>query len=195
MKDKIVYFVRHGETTTNAAHIYAGQSDTPLSENGIAQAKALAPFLQHVPFDKVYCSDLQRARNTAAMAIPNMERECLTQLREIDVGNLAGRSVADCIKEYGEPFVKNRARLDYAAYGGESCEELYTRIADFMHKLEEDDHTVIGVVCHGGVIRNVARYILGDLVSLAAPENCSICKLTYKDGLWKLSKWNATVIV
>lgn len=195
MKDKIVYFLRHGETVTNAAHIYAGQSDTPLNEKGFAQAKALAPYLQHVAFDKVYCSDLQRARYTAAMAIPHMECEYTTQIREIDVGNLAGRSVAECIEEFGEPFIQNRARLDYSIYGGESHEQLDARIADFMHKLENDDHAVIGVVCHGGVIKSVRRYIIGDCKGMSDPENCSICKITYKDGKWTLNKWNVTVKV
>ncbi len=193
MKDKIVYFLRHGETVTNAAHVFAGQSDVPLNEKGVEQAKAAAQCFAHVPFDKVYCSDLQRAKNTAAMAIPQMECEYTTQIREIHVGSLAGRAVADCIEEYGETFLAHRARVDYAAYGGESREEFDARVADFMKKLENDDHTVIGVVCHGGVIHSASRYILGNFVGLAAPENCSICKVTYKNGKWVLNKWNVTV--
>ena len=190
--DKIVYFLRHGETVTNAAHIFAGQSDAPLNDKGIDQAKAVAPLFRGVAFDKVYCSDLQRAKNTAAMAIPGVEPEYTAQIREIDVGRLVGRRVSDCVAEMGEAFVQSRARFDYSLYGGEGREQLDARIADFMRLLEKDDHGTIGVVCHGGVILSVARYILGDLNGLAEPENCSICKATYKNGKWILNKWNVT---
>ena len=191
--DKVVYFLRHGETVTNAAHVFAGQSDAPLNEKGIEQAKKAASLFCDVDFDKVYCSDLQRAKNTAAMAIPDIEPEYTAQIREIDVGRLVGRKVSDCIAEMGETFVQSRARFDYSLYGGESREQLDARIADFMHLLEQDEHSTIGVVCHGGVIRSVARYILGDFEGLAAPEKCSVCKATYKNGSWRLNKWNVTV--
>lgn len=195
MTDKIVYFLRHGETVTNAAHVFAGQNDVPLNENGIAQAKAVAPLLAHIPFEKVYASDLQRAKHTAALALPNKVCEYTAVIREIDVGSLVGKAVKDCIDAYGEPFLQCRKRFDYALFGGESREQLDARVADFMKLLEQSAHGVIGVVCHGGVIRSVARYILGDFNGLGAAENCSICKVLYKDGKWSLSKWNVTALL
>ena len=36
--------LRHGETTSNAAGIWQGQLDSPLSERGVAQAAAAAGF-------------------------------------------------------------------------------------------------------------------------------------------------------
>ena len=37
-----IYFVRHGESEGNAAHVFTGRSDSPLTERGRAQAEALA---------------------------------------------------------------------------------------------------------------------------------------------------------
>jgi broad specificity phosphatase PhoE len=57
--------IRHGETNDNANGICQGQNDSPLSENGIAQAKSLALRFKDRKIDAVYSSDLQRAANTA----------------------------------------------------------------------------------------------------------------------------------
>ena len=34
-----VYFVRHGETAENAGGVVQGQTDVPLNENGLIQAR------------------------------------------------------------------------------------------------------------------------------------------------------------
>ena len=48
-----IIVLRHGETLDNAAGIWQGQRDTPLSEQGLTQARVAAPSLQmlgYVPF-------------------------------------------------------------------------------------------------------------------------------------------------
>ena len=60
----LVYLIRHGETSWNCEKRLQGQSDSPLTEEGIRQAKALAGRLSTISFDAVYSSDLERARQT-----------------------------------------------------------------------------------------------------------------------------------
>ena len=57
--------VRHGETEWNAQRRYQGQSDTPLSELGVRQAKLVAERLAGREIDALYASDLMRAWETA----------------------------------------------------------------------------------------------------------------------------------
>jgi len=59
------YITRHGETVWNTKKIMQGHSDSPLTENGINQAKATAKKLQDVPFAQVFSSDLLRTKRTA----------------------------------------------------------------------------------------------------------------------------------
>lgn len=59
--DTIIYIVRHGQTEENLLGIIQGQKDTSLDDTGIEQAKSVARFLEDVPFDIAFSSDLSRA--------------------------------------------------------------------------------------------------------------------------------------
>ncbi|KAL8346428.1 hypothetical protein RB601_003859 [Gaeumannomyces tritici] len=63
-------FVRHGESTDNAAGVIAGSTDSPLSSHGVNQARRLGEHLasrrpELGPVVHVFSSDLQRALDTA----------------------------------------------------------------------------------------------------------------------------------
>ena len=194
MTDKIVYFLRHGEAESNANHFYAGQTDVALTALGLEQAKATAPLLAPIRFDKVFCSDLQRAKNTAALALPGYTCEYTAEIREIHVGKVAKLYLKDCEKMYGEHYWHARKNTDYSYFGGESREDLDARVHAFMDRLTAlEDTPTVGVVCHGGVMQSVARYVLGDASHLAMSDNCGICKLKLTDGKWTMCKWNVTV--
>jgi broad specificity phosphatase PhoE len=60
-----IVLLRHGETALNASRVLQPE-DTPLSERGRAQAKALANSLTKRSIAAIVCSDLLRARQTAA---------------------------------------------------------------------------------------------------------------------------------
>src|SRR5689334_4521412 len=84
--------VRHGQSTFNASGHLQGQTDTPLSDAGRAEAEALRPFLPR--FEQVVTSDLQRASETAALlGYPDARKDA--RWREIDLGGWAGRPIAD----------------------------------------------------------------------------------------------------
>lgn len=194
MTDKTLYFLRHGEAVSNANHFFAGQGDVALTALGMEQAKATAPLLAHIGFDKVFCSDLQRAKNTAALALPRYTCEYTALIREIDAGELAFQPLAECEAKYGEKYLNARKSGDYSAFGGETRAQLDGRATAFLDLVEALENTpVVGAVCHGGLIRAAARVVLGDPLPLAMPDNCGICRFDYKDGKWTLRRWNATV--
>ena len=59
------YFVRHGETETNAAGLIAGSLDVVLTARGREQAFAAGEALSSEPITAIYVSPLKRARETA----------------------------------------------------------------------------------------------------------------------------------
>lgn len=194
MTEKVLYFLRHGQAQSNANHFFAGQADVPLTPLGIEQAKATAPMLAHLKFDKVFCSDLQRAKNTAALALPSYECEYTPDIREISVGELAFQHYTACMEKYGETYLNARRMGDYSAFGGESREQLRARARAFLNRIAAmEDTPAICAVCHGGFIRAAAHVVLGETNTLAMPDNCAVAKFTYRDEIWTLDKWNVTM--
>ncbi|MFZ9483006.1 MAG: histidine phosphatase family protein, partial [Ilumatobacteraceae bacterium] len=60
-----LYVIRHGRTEANAAGLLQGRLDPPLDDVGRAQAASLVGALP--PLDRLVCSPLRRARETASV--------------------------------------------------------------------------------------------------------------------------------
>ena len=71
-----LYIVRHGESETNRKGLWTGWLDVALTDKGIADAERVRDTLRGIKFDKVYSSDLQRARVTCEIALPGRRRFC-----------------------------------------------------------------------------------------------------------------------
>lgn len=140
-----LWLVRHGETTYSASKRVAGWSDPPLTENGRHQAEALRPEIDGHQFAGVWSSDLQRAVESARLAMgePRTDR----RLRECDFGALEGCTYEEADSTYAEVFSEFR---NFQAPEGESHEEFRGRVHDFVDSLEPGHHLLF---VHGGVIR------------------------------------------
>jgi len=143
MAVKITYFV-HGTTTDNEKEISSGWKDVELSELGIKQSVTLKEQTKDKKFDVVFCSDLQRAHNSAKLAwdgiyqiIPD------ARLRECNYGKLNGASSAIVEPMQEEECITNRFPE------GESYEDVKTRIADFLEFLKKNyDGKSVAIVAH-----------------------------------------------
>ena len=150
----LVYLIRHGETPLNASRVLQ-HPDTPLSENGLAQARALASRLASngLPsVGRIVSSDYARARSTAeAIAHATgiaIEEEPL--LRERNFGDWRGR-------RYDEIDFDPIARgLDPP--GGENeavFEERTTRAWERVSVLASSEPAALVVVTHGLVCQAI----------------------------------------
>jgi len=63
-----ITLVRHGETAWSLSGQHTGRTDIPLTANGEAAARALAPRLAGLSVSAVWSSPSQRARNTWALS-------------------------------------------------------------------------------------------------------------------------------
>lgn len=65
MSTRCLYFIRHGQSTSNAGGLSRPPLEVPLSETGHRQAEALADIVKLTPSGAV-TSQLKRAQQTAA---------------------------------------------------------------------------------------------------------------------------------
>jgi broad specificity phosphatase PhoE len=85
-----LYYSPHTTSMDNEAGRASGHADVPLTENGRRLAVTLGQHYATIPIDAVYCSDLQRAAMTAAIAFGPRGLPIITdaRLRETDFGSL-----------------------------------------------------------------------------------------------------------
>ena len=157
-----LYIIRHSETEWNVKEIVMGQSDSPLTENGIKQAERLRSELQPIAFDAVFSSDLLRAHRTAQ--IITLEKKLAIQtsqlLRERAYGKQEGRHSAAYRNEVKELIEKVQQLPDHEKWTfkfGEDIEtddEVIARFITFIREIAVTfaNKTVL-VVTHGGCIR------------------------------------------
>ena len=182
-----VYFIRHGESETNLSKKWTGWTNVSLTEKGIEDAKKAGEFLKGLSFDKVFSSDLDRARITAQTALPNSEIETSALLREINVGNIAGNPFSVISDEERAFALMN----GYKKYGGESKEEFYARISAFMAELEVLNLDTVAVFTHAGLMRGMLDTVINARLShqCITCNNCAVSIFDYTNGAWSLHSW------
>jgi probable phosphoglycerate mutase len=130
--------------------------DIPLNEIGVAQAARLAPRLIELGFVHVLCSDLTRARMTAAplvahAAVHGIAIEDTPLLQERNFGDIRGTPYA----ELGfDPYAP-----DYEPPNGESIPVFHRRVAEAFALIAERRRGLAGnlvVITHGLVCRAIA---------------------------------------
>lgn len=140
-------FVRHGETAYNKLSKRLGWLDEPLNEVGLKQAEELADQIEN-NFDIIFSSPLKRASKTAEIIARKFNKKVVFSeyLKERNFGSLAGT-----VWKEGE---KESIKYDDRPHGGESVEDVKTRLGKFLDELKSyyANKTVL-VVTHGGIIK------------------------------------------
>lgn len=188
--------VRHGQTQWNLKLIRQGHLDSPLTEMGLAQAKALGDRLARETFSALYSSDLGRAVQTAQMIAAATGHEIVTdpRLRERHLGIFQGLNGDELKEKYPEEYRLHRTMgPSYVIPGGESMRQQVERnVAYFNEIAEKHLGETIVVVTHGGVLSGFFRHALS--IPLEAPRrfeftNASLNVFTYEAGSWMLRTW------
>ena len=163
MSALVIYYIRHGETSWNAAGRLQGAQDTALNELGRSQAvqagRILGGLLGRDERDKrelpYLSSPLSRARTTmelmrGALELPPEHYATDDRLREIGYGKWEGFTLAEM--EAADPVFFSRRLADkwrVAPEGGETYEAVQQRMSEWYGQVSTD--TV--VVAHGGTAR------------------------------------------
>ena len=149
-------FIRHGETDWNRLQRFQGQIDIPLNAVGHAQAARLAARLAGEAPRRLFCSDLQRTRETAAPVAVAWQTAAMpmTGFREQSFGLLEGLDVPT-IKirhpDLWQRWLEHAA--DFALPGGESLRQFHDRVMATVGELVAScEGESVAVVTHGGVL-------------------------------------------
>lgn len=180
-----LYLVRHGESVANLEGIYAGQMDTPLTDLGRQQALGAGDKLKDIQFDKVFSSDLSRAFETCAIALPGSKPELTPILREYAIGTVQGKPIRDVIVTLSD----DPQRVpDYTPYGGEDALMVRARARSFLDLLEKQDYACVAAFTHRGFMNSLLREVFGTAFKSGSvnTENCAIHVFEYNGNMWKL---------
>ena len=148
-----ITLVRHSEVIKEYQGKYNGHIDIALSLKGKKDAKELAQKLQDIEFDRVYCSDLLRARETLDELDIDLEPIYTDRLREKSWGKHEGKSFEeielDGIKY--ENFEQWISALD-----GENMQEYIQRVREYFYKtvFKQDTKNIL-IVTHSGLIKTL----------------------------------------
>ena len=110
-------FLRHGQSTWNRDNRFIGWTDTPLTDDGVLEARVAGQMLSRsgVKFDEVHTSLLRRCIRTTNLVLMEMGQEYIPvlknwRLNERHYGNLVGMNKKEVVKEHGKDQVKRWRR-------------------------------------------------------------------------------------
>ena len=188
-----LYAARHGETVANLENRLCGKdTDSPLTQEGVAQARLLGEGLKGIPFDKVYSSPLQRAVATVKIAFGESRKICVDgRLAEIGLGVMDGLTYEEAAEKYpasGMLFFSKPSSYK-APSGGESIEAVMERVSSFLADLKARRKNC---VCSNTRLCITVLYACTHGKSMAALDesphyaNCDVTHYTYCSGKWEL---------
>jgi broad specificity phosphatase PhoE len=176
--------VRHAESVWNQERRVQGTCrGIPLSELGRRQALLLGRRLSELTFSSVYCSDAERAVETAHLALgEDHPITIMHDLRELSLGEWEGRLISeirDELPDMIERWYRNPTSVKVAGF--EDLIEFRRRVVETMGKIIDDsDSGDLVVITHGGVICSYLTHLfnmaIDDLWSFSLP-NASITKI------------------
>lgn len=212
--------VRHGESVGNLAAAAAAESgaerleletrdaDTPLSDRGQEQARALGTWWRALPeHDRphaVWCSPYLRARQTATTALAaaglDLRLRLDERLRDRELGitdRLTARGVARLLPDEAARRA-HLGKLYHRPPGGESWADVALRLRSLLVDLgaRHDGERVL-VVTHDAPVA-LLRYVLEeltedelfDLVGARGVRNASVSVLEHADGAWSTAAFD-----
>jgi len=184
----LVSLVRHAESEWNAAGLWQGHADPPLSARGLSQVRELAARMAGQRASLLLCSDLLRARQTAEplAEVLGAPLQVDPRLRELDVGIWSGLRREEI--ERLDP--EGLARFESGDPGfrpgdGESRREIRARARRAIaHWITQQPVGRIVVVTHLGFIRA--------LLPSEEPDNTGVVEVTARDALTRRRLFDAS---
>lgn len=191
---KRIFLVRHGQTRQHEEPMFIGQYDVPLSDEGRLQAEVLGRDIaaamredveaealgmdkfgkEPMPaIERIYCSDLSRARETADIICECVNRilpspvlvKADQGLREINLGEWDGQPISRIRQEFPDEYRRRGENIfthKIRKGEGENFYDLQYRVlAAFREILRNDDAKDIIIIAHSGVLRVLENNING----------------------------------
>jgi broad specificity phosphatase PhoE len=147
-----IYFARHGRTNYNDLNLCNGDPsvDVHITSEGTKQAEVLANKLKSVSLDHIFVSEMRRTQQTAEIVnkFHHVTIEVTPLLNDHRSG-YEGKSASLLIEAMEAADDKWTARFN----DGESIEDMKSRVAAFLNKLNAEPYDAVLIVTSGWIIR------------------------------------------
>jgi probable phosphoglycerate mutase len=204
--EKVVYFVRHGQSADNAAPVFQSPN-SPLTEKGRGQAQKIAERVTKLSFNALISSSFRRAEETAEiiakMTGKNVQYSDLF-IERAKPTSVNGKPHTDEVanalwKKWNESLYVPGMRAE----DGENFDDITARADKALAFLKDRPERSIVVVTHGYFLRTVlARVLVGESLTGeifkkfqrgAMMENTGLTVLEYQTGSEEESRWRLWV--
>jgi broad specificity phosphatase PhoE len=192
-KPTTVILCRHGESEGNLAKRFGGHGPTPLTARGREQALTTGRALAGETIDAIYCSDLARAIETAALIAQGhgggLTASTTEALRERSVGSLTGLTFDEAREKFPAAYEALMQR-DAAACppGGETITACRERaVAFFEQALGRHPGARILLVSHYATLHQLISHIIGvapwpHARAIFQVDNCALHRFEQLEG-------------
>ena len=196
-----IYFIRHGQATSNASNIWTSvHHGYPLTELGHEQAIAAGEALRDAGIESLYSSQIQRAKQTAAEIgiVLGLTATAIDGVQELHVGVHEGQhddDVAPIAQDVFGAWLQHQD-LRGGFEGGETGQEVVSRFGDAIDELvAPTPGRTLAVVSHGGALAltlgafcdNVSTSWVGRHIL----RNCAIITVDHYPGRhWHCVDWD-----
>lgn len=163
-----LYLIRHGQTVWNKAGKLQGRADIELNENGREAAGELGRLVEDVFFDKIFCSPLIRAYETACLIRGHRNIPIVRDSRLVEIS--FGDGEGDSWEKWQDPACSYSAFFNNTGsyvppVNGETLESVMERTKDFIKTVVEpmaDSAQRVMIVAHGALNAGIMCYLEGN---------------------------------
>lgn len=173
---RTIYLLRHGEPELPAGErICLSCTDVPLSAEGRRQGELLAAYFSGIALERVYSSDMLRAKETAAYLSP--DAVVVSGLQELGVGCWEGLTFREIRERYPELYaLRGEDPAKHIMPGGERPADCQSRAIHTLRQILAETEGDVAIVAHAGVNRLILCQVLGmelkDFLSIRQPYGC-----------------------
>ncbi|MGY1993308.1 histidine phosphatase family protein [Mycolicibacterium fortuitum] len=151
-----ITFIRHGESTANAANVADSSAPGPvLTEKGQQQARDIVKVLGDNNYDAIYASTMVRTQLTAAPMAQylGLPIQVVPGLQEIEAGIYEGTPESDAVKGYLQaPLKWLQGDLDARIPGSINGREFDARMDGAIQTMYDNGDRNVAAFSHGGAI-------------------------------------------
>lgn len=172
---KTIYLMRHGQTLFNTQNRVQGACDSPLTEQGVAQAKAVGDYFRQegINFEAIYSSTQERATDTAKLVGQTQDVTQLKGIKEMNFGIFEAQP--EMLLPKHRPGARSFEDL-LVPYGGEDIRQVGQRVMEtLIQTMTKHDQPCL-FVSHGAAMWGLLQYLDIQLPQGARFSNCAITK-------------------
>ena len=163
-----IYLIRHAQCEINVLldeaplkkrlstaafnTLLRGAADSPLTPEGVAQARRLAERLAGVRFDRLYTSPMPRAVATAAALseVAGLTPQVIENLRELSPTRVRERAGERSLRQF---FVHAYSRMLFSPTSPDAFGVVYRRARTVWSQITSEPAEAVAVVSHGMFLR------------------------------------------